>query len=91
MEWLTQYINIWYMLTFMSVAWYVLKEVSMPRIITPAWAVLIVGVVIGLIWCFLIQPDATPKIMITTFATGTSFYELLIKAILKKYNVHHKK
>ncbi len=93
MDWLTNYINIYYMLTFMATSYFILKNVKvlhgtkeMKPLIAPAWSVLIIGAITGVAWG-LIDDSCDAKIIITTFATGTSLYELLIRAILKKFNL----
>jgi len=86
MEYLTQYINIYYMLTFMAVSYFTLKHISLPKQINNAWWVLIIGALIGCIF-HLVDEGATVKRLLTTYALGTSFYELVIAWVLKKLNL----
>lgn len=89
MDWLTQYINIYYMMTFMSVCWFVFNKTSLLKktIINSAWWTLIVGVATGIIYWSM--GDVDHKVLITTFTTGTSFYELIIKHVMKKRKLQY--
>lgn len=84
MEWLTNYINIYYMLTFMAVCWFVFNKTKLLKKIAlgTAWLTLIIGAIIGVIYFFAMEGCTLP-ILITTFTIGTSFYELIIKNVLK--------
>lgn len=86
MDWLTQYINIYYMLIFMSACYFIFNRTKIlvkTSISTPIWT-LIIGAITGIIYHTLLDSSATPKILVTTFTCGTSFYEIALKWILKK-------
>jgi hypothetical protein len=80
---LLNYFNIYYLLSFMGISYFVLKNASIP--VAKAWTVLIVGVVVG--FPFFVFSDTGWEGLLATFAIGTSFYELVIKYILKKFGL----
>ena len=86
MEYLTTYINIYYMLTFIAASYFIIKHVTLPKKVDTAWWVLLIGAVLG--WGFyLVDESTTVPILITTYAIGTSFYELVINWLLKKFDL----
>lgn len=86
MEYLTTFINIYYMLTFMAASYFVLRHVKLPKQVNTCWWVLVIGIITGIVFLF-ISKDCTLEVLITTFAIGTSFYELVIQWVLKKLNL----
>lgn len=92
MEFLTQYINMYYMLTFMAACYFIFNKTKLlSRIsINAAWLTLVMGAVIGVIFSFILK-DCTPEVLITTFTVGTSLYELIIKWLLEKLGWQDKK
>lgn len=92
MEWLTNYINIYYMLTFMATCFFIFNRTKLLNrtSVNAGWWTLIIGAVTGLISAS-ISKTITPEILITTFTVGTSFYELIIKWVLEKLGWQEKK
>ena len=85
MDFIANYINFYYMLTFMSACFYIFNKTKLLKktnLDAALWT-LIVGAIVGIVFFFVM--DTATEALITTFAIGTSFYEIIIKRIVKKF------